>query len=284
MLNYNHLYYFHVAALEGSVGAAAVKLGVTQPTVSEQLRSLERSLGTTLFERSPTGLRLSDTGRIAFERTSVMFREVDRLLRDLDRAGAVLPRQLRVGISGLVARSTSAHYLLPLLRLDAATQIKLGECNDLMKHLKNNTLDLVICEQAPPESERHDIDVTLLERTELVVVAAPKLEIAPDWKNVSLIQYNTGSRYRWDVDAFLDKRKLSPRIAAEADDALFLVEAAATGEFLAIVPSQIAKEPVSEGRIKVIETIASDLTAIYAMRRTTATSELVKRAVELLSR
>jgi len=51
MLNYNHLHYFHVAALEGSVAGAAVKLGVTQPTVSEQVRSLERALGVSLFER-----------------------------------------------------------------------------------------------------------------------------------------------------------------------------------------------------------------------------------------
>src|SRR5262245_22005425 len=37
MLNYNHLYYFHVAATEGSLSAAAAKLGVKQSTVSEQL-------------------------------------------------------------------------------------------------------------------------------------------------------------------------------------------------------------------------------------------------------
>ena len=34
-LNYNHLYYFHVAAIEGTVAAAAVRLGVTAATVSE---------------------------------------------------------------------------------------------------------------------------------------------------------------------------------------------------------------------------------------------------------
>jgi DNA-binding transcriptional LysR family regulator len=35
VLNFNHLYYFHVTASEGSVKAAADRLGVTQPTVSE---------------------------------------------------------------------------------------------------------------------------------------------------------------------------------------------------------------------------------------------------------
>jgi DNA-binding transcriptional LysR family regulator len=42
---------------------------VTQPTVSEQLRSLERTLGLTLFERTPSGLKLTESGRLAFEQT-----------------------------------------------------------------------------------------------------------------------------------------------------------------------------------------------------------------------
>jgi len=65
-LNYNHLYYFHVAALEGSVAAAAQRLGVTAATVSEQLRTLERALAHDLFERTQSGLKLTDAGRLAF--------------------------------------------------------------------------------------------------------------------------------------------------------------------------------------------------------------------------
>jgi DNA-binding transcriptional LysR family regulator len=41
MLDYNHLYYFHVAATAGSVANAAQRLGVTQPTVSEQVKAIE---------------------------------------------------------------------------------------------------------------------------------------------------------------------------------------------------------------------------------------------------
>src|SRR6476619_4403853 len=103
MLNYNHLHYFHVAATEGSVAGAAEKLGVTQPTVSEQLRSLEKSLGVVLFERSPSGLKLTDEGRLAFEHTSVMFRAGERLIESLGH-DKDLPRTLRVGLSSTVAR------------------------------------------------------------------------------------------------------------------------------------------------------------------------------------
>ena len=39
--NFNHLYYFHVVATEGSLAKAAQRLRVTQPTISAQIRSLE---------------------------------------------------------------------------------------------------------------------------------------------------------------------------------------------------------------------------------------------------
>ena len=61
VLNFNHLYYFHVVASEGSVKAAADRLGLTQPTVSEQIRSLERDLDVQLCERA-AGLRMRRTG------------------------------------------------------------------------------------------------------------------------------------------------------------------------------------------------------------------------------
>src|SRR5580704_9066669 len=105
MLNYNHLHYFHVAACEGSVAAAAEKLGVTQPTVSEQLRALERSLDVVLFERMPTGLRLTEPGRLAFEHTSVMFRAGERMVESLGHEAPELARPLPLGVSTAVARA-----------------------------------------------------------------------------------------------------------------------------------------------------------------------------------
>src|ERR1043165_3788459 len=98
MLNYNHLHYFHVAATEGSVAAAAERLGVSQPTVSEQVRALQRSLKVSLFERSATGLKLTGAGRLAFEQTSVMFRAGERLVESLGHDNQAVPRSLRIGI------------------------------------------------------------------------------------------------------------------------------------------------------------------------------------------
>jgi len=51
-MNYNHLYYFWMVAREGGVMRASEELMVSQPTVSNQLRELEKSMGQKLFQRA----------------------------------------------------------------------------------------------------------------------------------------------------------------------------------------------------------------------------------------
>lgn len=51
-LNYHHLLYFWVAAREGSITKACRTLHLAQPTVSGQIKALEKSLKAKLFDRA----------------------------------------------------------------------------------------------------------------------------------------------------------------------------------------------------------------------------------------
>ena len=53
---------FHAVATAGSFTAAAKVLNVTQPTITTQVRELERLYGVELFHRRPRGITLTDTG------------------------------------------------------------------------------------------------------------------------------------------------------------------------------------------------------------------------------
>ena len=282
MLNYNHLHYFHVAAVEGSVAGAAENLGVTQPTVSEQVRALEKTLGVALFERKATGLKLTEAGRLAFEHTSVMFRAGERLVESLGHGDSELPRSLRVGLSAAVARSTTTNFLMPLLALpNCIPTIEIGDIAVLTRNLRANELDLVLGECEPPEASRRGLDSVKIDDCLLVAVAPPEIEPAPDWHNVSLLQYRASSSYRYEVEAFLDENGLRPTIAAEVDDSLFLVEGAARGGHVAFVPRSVARDAVAAGRLRVLVRLTSH-SCVHALYQSSETSDLARRAVEVL--
>ncbi len=283
MLNYNHLYYFHTAALEGSIASAAQRLGVSQGTVSEQVRTLERTLGVALFERQPGGLKMTEAGKLAFEHTTVMFRAGERLSEVLGHDHGRLPRTLRIGISGAVGRATATHFLLPVLAIpDCIPSIRGGDATVLVRDLRANELDLVLSESEPPESALEGLEVAVLDRTKLVAVVASELEIADDWHDVGLVHYRPTSSFRWDVEAFLDANNLRPRIAAESDDSLFLVEAAARGGYIAFVPSSVARDPIKAGRLRALATVTPAHGGIHAIFENGTSAELVRRAVETL--
>ncbi len=283
MLNYNHLYYFHIAAVEGSVAGAAQRLGVTQPTVSEQVRSLERTLGVSLFERQPTGLRLTQSGRLTFEHTSIMFRAGERLAEALGHGSSEIPRTLRIGISGAVARTTTTDFLMPLLALtDCMPSIRGGDGLELMRELRSNDLDLVLTETEPPEAARRGLEVVLIDRMTLIAVAAPDVQPAPDWQNVGLVNYRSTSGFRWDVESYLDAHSLRPRIVGETDDALFLLESAARGGYVAFVPRSIARDAIANGRLRSIAQLDGSHAGVHALYQDGATADLARRAVDVL--
>ncbi|AEN10047.1 MULTISPECIES: LysR family transcriptional regulator [unclassified Streptomyces] len=79
--------YALAVAEEGSVTAAAELLHVAQPSVSQQIRGLERDLGVTLFARTPTGLVPTAVGR-SFLRDAEVAVRAARRAKATARAGA----------------------------------------------------------------------------------------------------------------------------------------------------------------------------------------------------
>jgi LysR family transcriptional activator of nhaA len=282
-LNYNHLYYFHVAASETSLSAAATKLGVKQSTVSEQLRTLERALHQRLFDRTAGGMRLTPAGEIAYEHTTRMFRAGDRLLQALGRDEAPTPRSLRVGISGAVARATSTDFLLPLFALDdCMPTISTSETLDLLRDLRANELDLVLCETEPTEATVPGLRRAVIEHIPLLAIAAADLDPGPDWQDTGLVQYRSSSTFHFEIKAFLERRGLKPRIVGEADDPFLLVEAAARGGYVVIVPRSVARDALVAGRVRILAQIESAHAGVHALYQDGTAAELAQRAIEKL--
>jgi LysR family transcriptional activator of nhaA len=251
--------------------------------VSEQLRTLERSLGKQLFERSSTGMRLTSAGQIAFEHTSTMFRNADRLMQALGTEKTVEARTLRVGVSTAVARATSADFLLPLFALEECLpSISSGDTNDLLRELRGNDLDMVLCENEPTTTTKNGFIHVAIDRVPLVAIVGVDTKAATQWENLGLIQYRPTSSYRWEVEAYLDANNLRPRIVGEADDPQLLVEAAARGNYVAIVPRLVARDALEAKRVRILGALDAGHGGIHALYEDGTSAELSQRAIELL--
>ncbi|GHE47664.1 hypothetical protein GCM10018785_16540 [Streptomyces longispororuber] len=107
--------YFVAVAEQGSFTRAALALHVSQPTLSQQIRDLERELGVTLLSRGPGGVRPSRAGEVYYERIRLVLAAVDDAARAARRA-ADGPARLSVGIGVPLPRDVH----LPVLSAFAA--------------------------------------------------------------------------------------------------------------------------------------------------------------------
>ena len=283
MLNYNHIYYFHVTATEGSIARAAARLNVGVPTVSEQIRQLERELGTPLFERVGGKIRLTSAGRNAFEHTSVMFRASERLVQSLVGHQTPPPLMLRVGISAGVARSVATDFLMPVFALDdCVPTMRSGESADLLRDLRAHDLDLLLCEADPGAAARPGLELVSIQKTRLVAITAHEVTLADRWEDAALVHYRPGSVYRFPIDAYLEEQDLRPRLAAETDDALIMLSAVMRGGFTAFVPWSVARDAVASGQVKVVAEVKPEDVAVHALYHQATSAEIARRAVEML--
>ncbi|WP_143267120.1 LysR family transcriptional regulator [Amycolatopsis thailandensis] len=99
-----HFRYFTAVAEQGGFTKAANMLFVSQPTLSQQIRALERELGVPLFLRAPDGVRLTAAGEVFHGHAEAVLRMVDEATRATRRAGSE-PDTLRIGWAPPIPRA-----------------------------------------------------------------------------------------------------------------------------------------------------------------------------------
>jgi DNA-binding transcriptional LysR family regulator len=98
------LRYFLAVAEEQRFSAAARRLHIATPSLSQQIRALERDLRVTLFDRTPRGAALTPAGRVLAERARVILAEVDRAREDVRSAGPDRREQLALRVCTMAER------------------------------------------------------------------------------------------------------------------------------------------------------------------------------------
>jgi LysR family cyn operon transcriptional activator len=97
-LEIRHLRYFLAVAEAGSFSRAADRLGISQPSVSQQMRDLEAGLRVSLFQRRGKRILLTSTGLIFQEHARALLRELENFLQEVSNEPGRLRGTLHLGV------------------------------------------------------------------------------------------------------------------------------------------------------------------------------------------
>jgi LysR family cyn operon transcriptional activator len=116
-LEIRHLRYFLAVAEAGSFSRAADRLGISQPSVSQQLRDLEAALRVALFQRRGKRILLTSAGQIFQEHARAILRQVENVLQEVGSDAEPIRGSLHLGVIP-VLNVPLVPYLLGLFAAD----------------------------------------------------------------------------------------------------------------------------------------------------------------------
>lgn len=240
------LRYFAAVAETRSFTHAAEQLGISQPTLSHQIRKLESDLGTTLFERGPRSVVMTSAGATFKPYCDRTLKELDSGVLALSDLKGLLRGTLRMAVFHSFVNSALgsvfAHFALlhPGMRIEARLLSRV----EMERALIAGELDLAI---AYVSEDLEHIVAERLADEELVLVVGTANETGTPARlpmrrlvefPLVLLTREFGSRQF--LDRFFASRRLQPRVTIEMN---------AVDPILAVVRNSVLATVVSEGAI-----------------------------------
>lgn len=249
------LRYFAAVAETGHMTRAAEQLGIQQPPLSQQIKSLERTLGLQLFKRHPRGVTLTEAGRL--------FQIEARRL--LDDAAAMRARMKRVaeGQAGVLrvgfTSSAAAHRFVPdalraFRQAHPGVELQLREANaaGLTDALVSGRLHAALLRRPVAQTEGLRFDTLLrepmvaalpIERAEALSARSRKrgLPLKRLCESPLILVRRPGAPGMYaDLLALCHAQGLEPHVAAEVDRMMTNLNLVAAGVGVSVVPASMA--------------------------------------------
>lgn len=244
-----HLRYFVVTAQTQHFTRAAEQLGIAQPPLSQQIRQLEKEVGTPLFHRVGRGVTLSDAGRAFLVCAQDILQRADAAIAVAQRASRGEVGVLNLGFTESASFNEDVTSLIRRYRQehpDVEMNLTQGDSESLIEQLRAGTLDAAFVR--PPFALDGGIVFTPLSHEPLVVAlptghALTRLKrLSPSHlRQATFILYSRKSGYGLSADILAACRQqgINPLIGQRAPQLSSAVNLVAAGMGVAIVPASM---------------------------------------------
>ncbi|GAA1675221.1 LysR family transcriptional regulator [Fodinicola feengrottensis] len=267
---------FHAVYRARTLTRAALELGLSQPTVTSQLRSLEQAVDQPLFTRQARGVVPTAAADDLARRLDGPLDALVGIAAELGRSPALAGRTLHLGGPAELVAVRALPALAGTIAAGVAVRTSLGLADDLLADLADGRLDLVISTVRP---RRRGLHYEPLCDEEFVLVAAPTVLCGLD-----LAGNRTKALQGLPLLAYAEDLPIirrwwrhvlgvppTGRAVLVAPDLRALRAAAAAGIGVTVLPRYLCAEDLTAGRlVEILPTEDPPINTFYLASRTPA--------------
>ncbi|MFO7631993.1 MAG: LysR family transcriptional regulator [Caldilinea sp.] len=268
MLNLYKLEIFAIVVQTGSFSAAADRLLMTQPAVSQHIQDLEASLGARLFLRGRRGVTMTEAGETLHRYTQ----EILRLVAEAEDAVTDV-QHLASGQVSVAATPGVGVYLLPDWTQAFRQQypnltvvVETSITARIVAGLRSGQMDIGFVEGELDGVDPEGIGVQELEVNEQFVIVGPK---HPWWERESvsmealagqsIVMRQRNSQTRIWLDGELQRAGVQVQVAAEFDNVESIKRAVAKGKDITILPDYAVRNELEMHMLRAVPVEGSPL-------------------------
>lgn len=236
---------FNLVARHGGFGRAARAAGRPKATLSRRVSELEASLDVRLFERGARALKLTEEGRVLFERTGLLLTELEETAAAITSGGERPRGRLRISAPLLFSQTAmgrlAAGFALdyPEVRLEVTTE-------DRAVDMIEEGYDLVI--RVNPDPDESLVGRAFL-RDRLVVVAGPGLARPARDAAVPAVVRSMRDRSAWNVRTPQGAVGIPIEPVLGLSSLIMIRDAVRTGVGAARLPVSLVSHDIEDGTL-----------------------------------
>ena len=240
-----HLRYFVAVAEMENVSRAALKLHVSQPALSRQIRDLEDEIGFCLLERTAKSVRLTDAGRAFLDNARALLQNADEAVKKARAVASAEPTELHVGYSPTPFAEILPKTLRAFQRAMPNVHVRLHDWsnNAIRDGLHDGRLQLGLIVPPSKASSMRDLRYEELFHQRVCVAVAPQhpfarrravpiTELAAE-PLIGLTREDYPNYYDY-LSIIFSKVKQKPRVIEEHDSMSGIMSAVEAGTGVAI--------------------------------------------------
>jgi len=244
MIELRHLRYFLAAADTSHFGRAAKRLGISQPTISQQIRELETEMGSELFERRGRGVQLTASGEMFRTYASRALEDVSAGQRALFALSNKEAGELRVAYLPSMTAALVVPAIANVLRKNPRVRVVAyeGRSRRVERLVLEGKADVGLG-MLPVRAQGLHTEPLFEGRLVLVVSRSHRLAKTgvtsarlSDVENEPFALLSRSLRARSLADAAFARARVAPRIALEADTVATALAVVREGLAVAVLP------------------------------------------------